>query len=476
MVARFCSKMPGSARNARPIAARLCVPWAVVCVKSGQSSAPSAVMVSAALRAAGVSARGIPRGEFEHALNCGQTAHALAGIGWQSGNWLLISRVNLLEPEEFPAFDDRGFGVFSPVRPHLGVNARICEDRMPYGSGSKWPSIHGLARQVTCHLLVMTRPWLRKGCRIPGKNTRFEDCPGTNRHLVNRAMSRGLQLAIILSAPFALVLAVFVLDRELHRSAGGRDEVIRFDLPTVDAPVDLPKVEGPADASRPLVVIDPGHGGFDPGAGQGAVKEKAVALLIALAIRDRLIEGGGIRVALTRDTDRFISLADRPDIARRLGADLFVSVHADSAENDSARGASVYVLSEKGTDEAARRFAATDRTSVKVNGVALSAIDRDVGAILLDLSQRNTQANSSEVGSLMLRELGEAAVGLHRDRVEAAALAVLKAPDIPSILLETGYINNPQDQQFLGSTAGQQTIAAATARAIRAFFARKSAV
>ena len=289
-------------------------------------------------------------------------------------------------------------------------------------------------------------------------------------------MPSGIQLVVILSAPLALGLAAFVLDGELRQSARGHEGVIRFDLPGVDAPADLPKVEGPADASRPLVVIDAGHGGFDPGAGQGALREKAVALQIALALRDRLIEGGGIRVALTRDNDRFISLADRPDIARRLGADLFVSIHADSAENDSARGASVYVLSERGTDEAARRFAATDRTSVKVNGVALSDIDRDVSAILLDLSQRDTQANSSEVASLMLRELGDAAVGLHRERVETAALAVLKAPDIPSILLETGYINNAQDQQFLGSTAGQQTIAAATARAIRAFFARKSTV
>lgn len=112
MVARFCSKMPGGTLSARPIAARLCVPWAGVCVKPGQSSAPSAAIVTAALwaagvsatlRAAGVSARGAPRGEFEHALNCGQTAHALTGIGWLSGNWLLMSRVNLLDPEEFPA-------------------------------------------------------------------------------------------------------------------------------------------------------------------------------------------------------------------------------------------------------------------------------------------------------------------------------------------------------------------------------------
>lgn len=285
-------------------------------------------------------------------------------------------------------------------------------------------------------------------------------------------MSRAIQLVVILSAPLALLVAAFVVNRELHRQAVG--QAIRFDMPQANAPVDLPKVDGPPDASRPLVVIDPGHGGFDPGAGQGALKEKAVALQIARAIRDRLIEGGGIRVALTRDTDRFISLPDRPDIARRLGADLFVSVHADSAENDLARGASVYVLSEQGTDEAARRFAATDRASVKIGGVALSDIDADVSAILLDLSQRDTQANSSGAAELMLRELRENGIGLHRDRAETAALAVLKAPDIPSILLETGYINNLEDARFLGSVDGQRRVATATAQAIRVFFARRS--
>lgn len=288
-------------------------------------------------------------------------------------------------------------------------------------------------------------------------------------------MSRGVQLLIILSAPLAVLIAAFVL-----KGVGQRQElrgnVIRFDMPALDAPVDLPRVDGPADPSRPLVVIDAGHGGFDPGAGQEALWEKAVALQIAKAVRDRLLEGGGVRVALTRESDRFIALADRPDIARRLGADLFVSIHADSAETDSARGASVYVLSDRGTSEAARRFAATDRTSVRLNGLTLSDIDSDVSAILLDLSQRDTQESSSEAGSLMLRELDEAGVGLHRDTMETAALAVLKAPDIPSILLETGYINNAEDAKFLGSEEGQHTVAAATARAIRVYFARRAGV
>lgn len=286
-------------------------------------------------------------------------------------------------------------------------------------------------------------------------------------------MSRPIQLAMILSAPLALVIALWVLWPRFVLSPRDLDYVVRFDLPDGNMPVDLPRIDGPADASRPLVVIDAGHGGFDPGAGQGDLKEKTVALRIATALRNRLLENGGIRVALTRDADRFIALPDRPDIARRLGADLFVSIHADSADADSARGASVYVLSEKGSSEAAERFAARENQAGRVNGVALAQTSQTVGAILLDLSQRGTQAGSTQVGELVLREMRGAGLGLHRDDVQTAALAVLKAPDIPSILFETGYINNPADAELLGSRKGQQALADAAARAIRAYFARK---
>ncbi|WP_404480872.1 N-acetylmuramoyl-L-alanine amidase [Novosphingobium sp. BL-52-GroH] len=286
-------------------------------------------------------------------------------------------------------------------------------------------------------------------------------------------MSRTLQLILVLSTPLALLAAAFVLNGTIATGAGAYDYVVRFDLPSVNAPVGLPRVDGPPDASRPLVVIDPGHGGFDPGAGQGALKEKAIALRIALALRDKLLASGGLRVALTRDTDRFIALADRPDIARRLNADLFVSIHADSAPANSARGASVYVLSESGSSEAATRFAARENGADRVNGVALSTTNANVGAILLDLSQRGAQAGSTQAAGLLLRELGDSGMGLHRDRPETAALAVLKAPDIPSILFETGYINNPQDAEVLGSARGQQALAEAGAKAIRAYFARK---
>lgn len=289
-------------------------------------------------------------------------------------------------------------------------------------------------------------------------------------------MSRTLQLTLLFVAPLAVLVGVLAAKGVFSVSEGGYDYVVRFDLPGANAPVDLPRVDGPPDASRPLVVIDAGHGGFDPGAGVEALKEKTVALQIALALREKLLASGGLRVALTRDADRFIALADRPDIARRLNADLFVSIHADSADADSARGASVYVLSEKGSSQAAERFAERENGADRVNGVRLSKTSAQVGAILLDLSQRGTQAKSTQAAGLLLRELGDAGVGMHRDRPEAAALAVLKAPDIPSILFETGYINNSDDAKVLGSRQGQQALADAAARAIRAYFARNAGV
>jgi N-acetylmuramoyl-L-alanine amidase len=284
-------------------------------------------------------------------------------------------------------------------------------------------------------------------------------------------MSRRLQLVLLLLIPAALFAGAVSYRMAAVNAGDAYEYVLRIDLPGADQPIDLPAISGPQDASRPLVVIDPGHGGFDPGAGTGEIKEKAVALAIALAVRERLLEGGGIRVAMTRDDDRFVPLSQRPGIARQLGADLFVSIHADSADADGARGASVYVLSERGSTDAAARFAARENEADTVNGISLAETTDSVGAILLDLSQREAQAGSVELAQLVLREL-RGKLALHRDGLESAALAVLKAPDVPSILFETGYISNADDAAYLDSAEGRATIADAAARAIRAYLAR----
>jgi N-acetylmuramoyl-L-alanine amidase len=281
-----------------------------------------------------------------------------------------------------------------------------------------------------------------------------------------------LPLALLLLAPVAVLGGMVAADRLFGANGRGRDYVVRLELPPAQE-VGLPPVEGPLDASRPLVVIDAGHGGHDPGAGTGAVREKAVTLALAQALKRRLLADGGIRVALTRSDDRFLLLPERSGMARRLRADLFISIHADSAaENSGASGATLYTLSDRGSNEAAARLADQENRSDTVNGVALAQEDKAVSAILVDLAQRETTRRSEQFAGLILRE-GKGRLSFREQGQQSAAFVVLKSPDLPSVLFEAGYISNPADAAALASPAGQQDFAEVTARAIRVFFARQ---
>ena len=286
-------------------------------------------------------------------------------------------------------------------------------------------------------------------------------------------MPRALQLLLLVFAPLAVFAAMIWTDRTFGTSGPGRGYVVRLDLPPAGGEIGLPKVEGPLDASRPLVVIDAGHGGLDPGAGSGALKEKELTLRLAQALRDALLDGGGVRVALTRDDDSFLVLGERAGIGRRLHADLFLSIHADSTAGAEASGATVYTLSERGTDEVADKLAQRENRADAVNGVAMQGQSDAVSAILVDLSQRESQARSEEFARLILRE-GAGRLPFRKSTVQSAAFAVLKSPDLPSVLFESGYINNPEDAGRLASPAGRAAFADAAARAIRVYFARQA--
>ena len=287
-------------------------------------------------------------------------------------------------------------------------------------------------------------------------------------------MPRLFKFALLVATPLALVGAMIAADRLFASPVRGFSYVERIELPSSPREIGLPEIRGPFDASRPLVVIDAGHGGHDPGAGSQPLVEKALTLGLARALRDELLEGGGIRVALTRDDDRFMLLPERSDLARRLNADLFISIHADSAEGgEAARGASVYTLSERGTSETAARLAARENRADSINGVSLASTSDAVSAILIDLSQRETQARSDLFARLVLREAA-GRLHLHDGEVQSAAFVVLKTPDMPSVLLESGYVSNPDEAAMLASAQGRANIAKVTARAIRTYFARQS--
>jgi N-acetylmuramoyl-L-alanine amidase len=287
-------------------------------------------------------------------------------------------------------------------------------------------------------------------------------------------MSIRVQLWLVFLAPLALVAALVAFGLTIPLPELGRGYVVRIALPTAGAPVDLPTIHGPADRSRPLVVIDPGHGGKDPGASGGGYREKDVVLQLALRLRDELVEQGGVRVALTREDDRFLALGERPEIARRLGADLLLSIHADSAgEEEGVRGASIYTLSATASSEAAARFAARENAADRLNGVPIDGQSADVSAILVDLSQRRVQQTSSEFAGLIVRE-GDDVLSFHPQARRSAALAVLRAPDVPAVLYEAGFITNPAEAEQLASDTGRARFAAVMARAIRIYFARQS--
>ncbi|PLK25785.1 N-acetylmuramoyl-L-alanine amidase [Novosphingobium sp. TH158] len=284
-------------------------------------------------------------------------------------------------------------------------------------------------------------------------------------------MTRRLQIALLVLVPVAVLVLLFWVDRTFGFAGRGRDYVIRLELPPPAGEVGLPKIEGPLDPSRPLVVIDAGHGGFDPGAGSGPTKEKEITLALARRLRDELLKGGGVRVALTRADDRFLVLEERAGIARRLKADLFISIHADAAPNEEARGGTVYVLSEKGSSQTAAALAEKENRVNVVNGVALSDQSDDVANILVDLAQRETVAQSEDFAALILRE-GRGLLHFRDSAIQSAAFIVLKSADLPSVLFEAGYITSPEDAAWLASRDGQASFATATANAIRVYFAR----
>ncbi|MGK2915542.1 MAG: N-acetylmuramoyl-L-alanine amidase, partial [Porticoccaceae bacterium] len=223
--------------------------------------------------------------------------------------------------------------------------------------------------------------------------------------------------------------------------------------------------------------VDAGHGGDDPGAlGPYGLHEKAVVLAISRNLKKLIDAEPGFRAILVRDGDYFIPLGKRSDIARQKGADMFVSVHADAFGDVRARGASVYALSREGaTSETASYLAQRENRSDLiggVGGVSLAGKDKMVASVLLDLSMTATLATSLEVGNCVLKSMGGIA-RLHRNRVEQAEFKVLKSPDLPSILVETGFISNHEESRRLGDPAYQRKMAAAIFSGIKGYFSAK---
>lgn len=292
-------------------------------------------------------------------------------------------------------------------------------------------------------------------------------------------MSIRTLLLLIIAVPALLLGGAKALGLNIPVPEWGRDYVVRLLLDPPPPELTLPEILGPDDPTRPLVVLDAGHGGRDPGSiGRDAsgeeVLEKDIVLALTLALRDLLLEEGGIRVALTRSDDTIVTLGQRPEIARQLGADLFLSIHADSAgDRGEVEGASIYTLSTEASSEAAARYAERENAADRLNGVSIEGQSEEVSAILVELSQQRTQEDATEFSGLIARE-GEGRLNFHPQARRSAELAVLRAPDVPGVLFESGFVTNEADRSRLMTDEGRQEYAAVLARAIRVYFARRA--
>jgi N-acetylmuramoyl-L-alanine amidase len=223
---------------------------------------------------------------------------------------------------------------------------------------------------------------------------------------------------------------------------------------------------------RPLVVLDPGHGGIDTGTrSPGGEMEKTIVLEFALRLRDQLEKTGKYRLLMTRTDDTFVPLADRVRIARNAGASLFISIHADSLphKEGNAQGATVYTLSETASDPQAAKLAEEENRADVIAGVDLKSEPNDVAGILIDLAQRETKTFSMQFAHKLVADL-KTATRLHKEPIKSARFRVLKAPDVPSVLVELGYVSNRDDLKSLVSDSWRNRTVNAMAEAIGAYF------
>ena len=347
----------------------------------------------------------------------------------------------------------RAFALDDPYR--VVIDVPQVNFRLPPGSGTTG---RGLVKAF------------RYGMVMPGGSRMVFDLTGPAR-IANASM-----LDAANDQPPRLVLELEEVDRPtflqaLH--ANGRPEL----KPAVSEaqPAPAPKPATPLD-SRPVVVIDPGHGGVDNGTRSGEEMEKNLVLAFGLALRDRLEKSGKYRVVMTRSDDTFIPLDDRVKVAHSQGAALFVSIHADYLPRGEgeAQGATIYTLSDKASDVEAERLAESENRADAIGGVDLREEPTEVADILIDLAQRETRTFSNRFARLLMGEM-KGSVRMHKNALKSAGFRVLKAPDVPSVLVELGYVSNKSDLEHLVSDSWRSKTVASMGQAIDAFLAKRLA-
>jgi len=395
----------------------------------------------------------------------------------------------------------------SPVTsPATASNFPVVSDARLAGDASKTRFVLDLDKAITFRAFALADPY-RVIVDIPQVSFQLPPDTGTGRGLI-KAFRYGLVMpggsrivfdltgparianSYVLDAangqPSRLVIELEEVDRTTFVQSLGADsrpelrpaiaEAVASAVPTAAPDAVVPAKPAMAPDSRPVIVIDPGHGGVDNGTQSSGESEKNLVLGFGLALRDRIEKAGKYRVVMTRTDDTFIPLNDRVKIARSQSAALFVSIHADAlprGEGD-AQGATIYTLSDKASDAEAERLAEVENKADAIGGVNLTEEPTDVADILIDLAQRETRTFSNRFARLLMGEM-KSSVRMHKHPLKSAGFRVLKAPDVPSVLIELGYVSNKGDLEHLVSDSWRSRTVGSMAQAIDAFFAKRLA-
>jgi len=304
---------------------------------------------------------------------------------------------------------------------------------------------------------------------------------GGSRLVFDLAGPAKIEKAYVLDAangqPARLIVELAATDRASFMAAVAKETAsdIRPAEAADSAAADAVGSIGDAPDTRPVLVIDPGHGGIDNGTqALSGETEKSIVLAFGLALRDRILQSGKYRVVMTRDDDTFIPLGERVKVARSRNAALFVSIHADALprKEGDAQGATIYTLSDKASDAEAERLAESENKADAIGGVNLTEEPTEVADILIDLAQRETRAFSNHFAHMLMNEM-KGTVRMHKHPLKSAGFKVLKAPDVPSVLVELGYVSNSADLKLLTSESWRSRSVAAVAQAIDNFLAKQ---
>jgi N-acetylmuramoyl-L-alanine amidase len=372
------------------------------------------------------------------------------------------------------------------TRETVAKDARLAGDR------GRTRFIADLSKKVDVSVFSLADPY-RVIVDLPEVNFQMPAGLGTEKRGLVTGYRYGLfapgksRIVIDMNGPF-LVDKAFVLDARSDQPARLVVDLVPTDRMTflaklrdakspVVGSIPQPKLAALANAAKPVIVLDPGHGGIDPGTASGdGTTEKEVVLAFAKTLRQKLEAKGDYQVYLTREDDTFLALRERVEFAQSKGANLFVSIHADwfPKHTTEASGATVYTLSEQASDDEAKELAAKENFSDAIAGVELpSGGDEVVANILIDLAQRETQNRSIVFAKSVVGEMS--ASELHQKSSKSAGFRVLKSPDVPSVLLELGFLSNPDDEKRLTSEDWRAAMAEKVGAAIDSYFAKRMA-